>query len=353
VNHLNTDSTVTTNSTFIDGGVLTPTSGYFTSDYIRVQTGDTINYTYDSTMGVNHYIWCYDASKTLVGTGILGAVVGSNVSRTATISTANVAYIRLSFGNARRATAMVTVNTPYPSAYVPYGLIRFIEPEIYSRTADPLAGKLAVFDGDSITAGTGWAGGYPKMIGDMYGLRHVNYGVGGGTITAGTTTTGGTDRHWVSRNVDNWNPDADYIIIQMSSNDYSLTVPMGDMLGTFTTTAFDDTTFAGALENTFLQAQLKYPAKKIGLIIPFKVYGTFQVLDRNRFETYIDMAKKICVKWSVPYLDLYSASPLNFGIKAIRDQFSLLSGSDGDGTHPNEAGYRALTPVIANWMMTL
>jgi lysophospholipase L1-like esterase len=62
-----------------------------------------------------------------------------------------------------------------------------------------------------------------------------------------------------------------------------------------------------------------------------------------------DNARAICEKWSVPYLDLRNMSGLTAGLSDINQMFF----KNGDGVHPNEAGYKVIVPRIEAWMKTL
>ena len=56
------------------------------------------------------------------------------------------------------------------------------------------------------------------------------------------------------------------------------------------------------------------------------------------------MAKKICNKYSIQYLDLWTNSGLNPAIESINDKYysidTSISAEHGDQTHPTAEGYK-------------
>ena len=65
----------------------------------------------------------------------------------------------------------------------------------------------------------------------------------------------------------------------------------------------------------------------------------------------MDRAKAICKKWSIPYIDLYESGDLNFSVTYQKEHYSITTvDPNGDGLHPNLAGYQRITPIIENWI---
>ena len=63
---------------------------------------------------------------------------------------------------------------------------------------------------------------------------------------------------------------------------------------------------------------------------------------------YFDMAKQICDKWEIPYLDLYSDEDFNNNVLKYKQYTNLY-----DLIHPSTAGFDVLAPVISDWMKTI
>ncbi len=228
---------------------------------------------------------------------------------------------------------------------------------------NPLCGKTAVFDGDSVCYGStgnksdptyGW--GYAKRIGFKNDMRAFNEGVGGGTITTDLFYDDGRPRHWISRNIENIRKKyakLDYLILEGGTNDADLLGEVGsaERFGEISDKRdfsgnYDDTTFCGAVEKLFYKAIRYYPTAKIGFIIA-------QNMDNNvNREAFFEVIKKICEKWAIPYLDLWHTSRLN---PAIPEHYTPGSTHNlyQDGQHLTAKGYDIIADIIEHWMKTL
>lgn len=344
------DTTKITAGNFLTGSALTANANYFTTDYIPVKNGDTVYYGFDTGMGSNNKLSYYDASKTYIS-NILGTPDANNRYRQVTFNNANVAYIRASFSNSNLLYAMVTVNNAYPSAFFPYSSTKFLNDsfalnntqlsQIQQLSAsNVLNGKIVSFNGDSISYGAGYAGGYGQIIANRNSMIYENKSVSGGTITANTYNNDSTPRHWVSRDITNMRADADYIILEGGVNDGSLGVPIGSVSSGFTAT-LDDTTFCGAFESMLSQAIARYPGKKIGYVFVHNMTSSQA--------TYNPYAYQILEKWGIPYIDLYKKCPPLNSIAYLKANYTI-----GDGWHPNQAGYlQYYCDKIEAWMKSL
>lgn len=212
----------------------------------------------------------------------------------------------------------------------------------------PLYQKKLSFDGDSICAGAGYAGGYAGIIGEHFNAFVENIAVGGGTVTAEQYNTLGVARHWICRTVSEISLDADYIILDGGVNDASLGVEFGTVTSGFDA-ELDDTTFCGAMESVCKQLVTTFAGKKVGFILVHKMtpkYSTEYAGEDN----YYKAEKAICEKWGVPYLDLNTLCPPLEAITALREIYT----KDADGWHPNELGYKTYyVPKIICWLESL
>lgn len=210
-----------------------------------------------------------------------------------------------------------------------------------------LVGKKLISDGDSICYGSGFVGGYTKIIAENNNMQYTNYGVSGGTITAGTMA-GTSNRHWVCRSIQSMDSNADYILLEGGVNDASMQVTIGEISNGYTAT-LNDMTFCGAFESMLKQALVKWAGKKIGFIITHHM--------EDRFYMYREKIILMCEKWGVPYLDLYTLCPPFYYIPELRKAYTkpyTSDPNDSDGWHPNEEGYRKYyAPKIEAWMKTL
>lgn len=219
--------------------------------------------------------------------------------------------------------------------------------------ADPakvLAGKKAYFFGDSICQGTGdteklgaWGGRIIKEYG-MHPKQSKNAGLSGASVSncRGSNTV-------YNQVMQNRLP-VDFVILEGGVNDAWDGCPVGKMVDASPEETnideLDLNTFAGGLEKLLYQVKKTYPKAEIGYIICFKLRSTLGGTLSDMSE-YVEMTKKICDKWGVPYLNLYEDKEFN-------EQFKFNQNiNTTDGIHPNSAGYEILYPIIAQFMADL
>ena len=82
---------------------------------------------------------------------------------------------------------------------------------------------------------------------------------------------------------------------------------------------------------------------KVGVII------TPNIPSATRLNEYFDVARNVCKKYSVPFLDLYYESGLCVGIDSIKSTYYK-----GDDIHPNALGYKKyINDKVEAFMRTL
>jgi lysophospholipase L1-like esterase len=177
----------------------------------------------------------------------------------------------------------------------------------------------------------------------MYNMTYENLGVGGGTITAESYYEDGRPRHWISRTIENMDIDADYILLEGGVNDSMVSI--GSISEGYTA-ELDDTTYCGAMESVCRQLITRFAGKKVGYIAVHKMTDNYAGKDGD----YCYLAQKCCEKWGVPFLNLNAmVPPLNY-IPDLKSQYT----SNGDGWHPNEAGYKKYyCDKIETWLTSL
>ncbi|MBQ8802781.1 MAG: endonuclease/exonuclease/phosphatase family protein [Tyzzerella sp.] len=194
-----------------------------------------------------------------------------------------------------------------------------------SSTVQALAGKSALFVGDSITFGArdrakiykygGWAG----RIGYFCDMDVLNNGVSGACITKARIESH-SEKHYIYNNlVAAKGNKYDYVIMHGLFNDASISVDVNE--------------FATELTLLFDTAKAQHPEATLGYIVNFE---TERAVDQA---PYVDKAIEICKAKGIEYLDLYHNSTFDV-------EFD-------DGLHPSSAGYDSMYTIVANWMAKL
>lgn len=220
---------------------------------------------------------------------------------------------------------------------------------------DPLKGLAGLFAGDSVNHGLysrdemattfkdgkgGWA---PRIERDT-GLIATNMGQSGFLIA--DYPAGSTDRSICSLLEPNKKKDYDFIVMDGGVNDMSKNIAIGSITDSFDPDDFDTSTYAGGLERTFYDAVCYYgDTAAIGYIFIFKIIARDS---HNKDMTpYYSVAKEICKKWGVTYLDLYTHEKLNADLKFDTKEHT------NDLLHPDASGYELITPYVIEYMRTM
>jgi lysophospholipase L1-like esterase len=207
-----------------------------------------------------------------------------------------------------------------------------------------LKGKKIIYDGDSIAEGrlgeiANNGGGYAKLIADMTNGTYVNQAVGGGYLRS----TSEQDRHSVVDNLQNLPTDGDLYCFEGGINDYWTNATLGTYSLDDFNSDVDNTTVCGALETIFRYALTNFVGKPICFVITHKVQETAYTKNTkgDTFKDYRDSMVAICEKYSIPYYDAFLESGLN-GWNSVQSNLYMTANISGvgDGTHPNELGYK-------------
>ena len=225
------------------------------------------------------------------------------------------------------------VNTFNPSSVM---LINKLIGYEINSDSNPLMNKKVLFFGDSITAGDGsWA--QPSTIMNKNKMTGSNCGVGGMTYTV-TSTSNSSNNIYLRMQDKASEENVDYVIFQGGVNDAFRGYDVGNMssLSDFTSN-LDTSNFSGAFEMAVRFVLTNWKGAKVGFIANAKI-------PRNsNLGLYMDRAKEICHKYSVPVLDFYNESGLCAGIQSINDTYYLIdsdySTEHSGGTHPTSEGY--------------
>lgn len=210
-----------------------------------------------------------------------------------------------------------------------------------------LKGKTAAFLGDSICMAStfdkehqwwGWAG----RIHATYGLgEYVNRGCDGASVS-----TCRKENRIINQLKSIMGNHYDFLMLHGGVNDAWDSIEVGEMTDSFDSKDFDTATYAGGLEELFYTAKQHFADSKIGFIVNFRSISTVGRL--SDMTEYFAVAKKICEKWEIPYLDLFFDDDFNENVLEYKTKNKLA-----DYIHPASAGYEVLYPRVAAFMCEL
>lgn len=221
-------------------------------------------------------------------------------------------------------------------------------PDTKTYKENPFANKRALFLGDSICYGSsdnqrlevmGWAG----RLQDILKIKSDNRGIIGLSLS---TIRSGRIVDFMKAAPKNA---YDYVIMQGGVNDAwgnnihsTPPAPVGKITDSYSPVDFDISTFAGALEELFFNAYLRFPSARLGFIINFDLKG------ERDLALYDDVAREICKKWKVACLDMHNDKYVTETLLENHSPVYLP-----DGAHPSSKGYDRISPYIADWFKTI
>ena len=332
-------------------------SGHFTSDFIEVTPGEKI-YFGPCNPNQSYQLHGYNEDKVAVDKNVQSALVeedffpnghviysytppkGVKYARFANNSTYNNVYIicreqidvnsfSAFWGKGNTLDLYEKRNSD--------GFIEYIK--------DVFVGKRALFLGDSICAANCESGkdyrGWVGRIISSTGMSCVNRGHSGASLSTARDTNRIINQYNMVKRYQ-----YDYIIMHGGVNDAWESTKVGKMSNSFELSSFDTSTYAGGLEELFYHVTNDHPDSKLGYIFNFATpkFNTGRIADMSE---YYAVAKQICEKWNIPYLNMYEDDLLSEELKV--NTTACLS----DYLHPNTAGYNVLYKYIMYWMETL
>ena len=206
----------------------------------------------------------------------------------------------------------------------------------------PFAGLKAALFGDSITFEYQiTAGAYTNRIKSKLGLSdvvkngYVGYCLGSG---GDGTLADSVKLNSVIAQAPN------LIIMLGGTNDYGN--GQGAVLGNSDSTTITET--AGGLRYILRYFQKNLPTVTLVMCTPTpRTTQTALNAKGNSLQNYVDIIKQVCVKESVPVIDLFGLSGINFSQPESLELFTT------DGLHLSESGYERITAIQSNFIKNL
>ncbi len=337
-------------------------NSHFTSEHIEVKGGDIITFG-PCNPGQGYHLHGYGADKKIVSNAntvksdrlTVVDSLGKYVIYSYTVPS-NVTSIRIS-NDSKVNNLFLVVKGHYFDTLMLLEHFNYLENQnmkqllgeyFGTRNDSVLYKKSALFMGDSICDGTqdasifydAWAG----RIGEINQMDYVNAGLSGTSISTCRANRYG---RILTQLENNKNEDFDYVIMHGGVNDAWDSVAIGTVADDFELSSFKTNTFAGGLEELFYYATRYYPDAHLGFVLNFKIVNSSVASVNNNLDDYFAVAKQICEKWNIPYLDLYSNEDV------MQDLAIGSSTYISDYIHPNCKGYDRLYVYIEQWMETL
>lgn len=186
----------------------------------------------------------------------------------------------------------------------------------------PLNGKTVIFLGSSVTYGTGACGtAFPEYLEAECGIHPVKEAVGGTTLVTQDESSYIPRMESIDTEIK-----ADLFMCQLSTNDATLKLPMGDVSDGFDLDEFDTNTIAGAIEYIIAYSKSTWDC-------PI-VFFTNPQYDSEEYREMVSVLLKIKDKWGIYIIDLWNDQTFNDISEKERKLWMI------DDIHPTMAGYR-------------
>lgn len=186
----------------------------------------------------------------------------------------------------------------------------------------PIKDKTVIFLGSSVTFGYGSMGvSFVDYLEKTDGIHAVKEAV------SGTTLVDIKDNSYVSRmkTIDK-NIKADAFVCQLSTNDATKEMPLGEISESYGINDFDTQTIAGAIEYIIAYAKGTWNCPV--------VFYTQAKYDSDHYAKMVDLLLEIQKKWNITVIDFWNDEETN-NITDDQRKIYLI-----DHIHPTKAGYK-------------
>ena len=186
----------------------------------------------------------------------------------------------------------------------------------------PINGKTVIFLGSSVTFGYGSLGvSFADFLEKTDGITAVKEAV------SGTTLVDIKSNSYVSRmkKIDK-DINADAFVCQLSTNDATKEMPLGEISDGFDTDDFDTQTVAGAIEYIIAYAKETWNCPV--------VFYTQAKYDSGHYAKMVELLLEIQKKWNITVIDLWNNDEINSITDKERNIYLV------DHIHPTKAGYK-------------
>lgn len=199
------------------------------------------------------------------------------------------------------------------------------------HNGSPLEGKTIIFLGSSVTYGAAAEGqSFVELFEAVDGVNAIKEAVSGTTLVDKTSVLAdvafGNGDSYVKRlkQLDT-NTKVDCVIVQLSTNDATLKLPLGEISGSTDIADFDTQTVTGAMEWI-----IRYSRDTWNCPV---VFYTGSHYDSAEYAAMVDRLMELKEKWDIGVIDLYTDDAFN---DIDEESYALYM---ADPIHPTKAGY--------------
>lgn len=186
----------------------------------------------------------------------------------------------------------------------------------------PIKDKTVIFLGSSVTYGYGSMGvSFADFLEKTDGIIAIKEAV------SGTTLVDVKDNSYVSRmkTIDK-EINADAFVCQLSTNDATKEMPLGEISESYDMNDFDTQTIAGAIEYIIAYAKATWNCPV--------VFYTQAKYDSDHYVKMVDLLFEIQQKWDITVIDFWNDAEINNITEEQRKLYLI------DHIHPTKAGYK-------------
>ncbi len=186
----------------------------------------------------------------------------------------------------------------------------------------PIKDKTVIFLGSSVTFGYGSFGvSFADYLEKTDGIIAVKEAVSGTTLVDIKSNSYVSRMKTIDKNIQ-----ADAFVCQLSTNDATKEMPLGEISESFDLDDFDTATVAGAIEYVIAYAKATWDCPV--------VFYTQAKYDSEHYGKMVDLLLEIQRKWDITVIDFWNDEEIN-NITEEQKEIYLI-----DHIHPTKAGYK-------------
>ncbi len=186
----------------------------------------------------------------------------------------------------------------------------------------PLNGKTIIFLGSSVTAGYGSLGvSFADFLEKTDGITAIKEAISGTTLVDVKKSSYVSRMKTIDKNIK-----TDAFVCQLSTNDATKEMPLGEISESYDKNEFDTQSVAGAIEYIIAYAKETWNCPVI--------FYTQAKYDSEHYAKMVDLLLGIQKKWDITVIDLWNNEEIN-SITDEQRKIYLV-----DHIHPTRAGYK-------------